>query len=249
MKTVYIMRHGKAVTRDNEAPDYDRTLIERGRNDAQRMAGKLKKKGIIPSLIVSSPAPRALETAKIIAEQCELPQNKIRTRKALYDQTANAMKTVIKGIDNELDSVMLVGHDPAFTEFALSNADGFTGLIPTSGVVGIEYKVDSWIEVAGEKGLLSLFMVPGKKGKEKTPKPSLKKIDKRLAEQVMSFLIELNKKTAGKMKKTVTISCSEIAKKFQKSMKNAAKSNKKNKPKKRKNAAKSKKKNTKKRKK
>ncbi len=84
MKTIYLVRHGKAVTRDTDTTDYERTLIERGETDSIKIAERLKNCMIKPSLIISSPAPRALATAKIFAKQLEYLQKKIAVSFSIY---------------------------------------------------------------------------------------------------------------------------------------------------------------------
>ena len=71
MKTVYLVRHGKAVLRDIDIPDFERVLTDRGSNDSNLIARKLKQEKVQPSVRFSSPAPRALQTAKILAKNLD----------------------------------------------------------------------------------------------------------------------------------------------------------------------------------
>ena len=67
MKRVVIVRHGKAVPYGYE-DDFNRDLQERGKNDADLVSSELMKRGVQPDLIISSPAKRALKTARIFAD-------------------------------------------------------------------------------------------------------------------------------------------------------------------------------------
>ena len=77
MKSLYIIRHAKSSWEDSSQPDFERGLSERGKRDASRMAKRLKEKEIHPDLMLSSPAKRALSTARRIAEVLNYPKNDI----------------------------------------------------------------------------------------------------------------------------------------------------------------------------
>ena len=68
MKLLYLVRHAKSSWRDDNLSDAERPLNKRGERDAPFMADLLQRKGINPDLMVSSPALRALSTAKIFAK-------------------------------------------------------------------------------------------------------------------------------------------------------------------------------------
>ena len=144
MKTIYLVRHGKAVSMDGSILDFDRTLLEQGEHDSMLVGKHLKELKIKPSLIITSPAARALKSAKLIAKQLDYRQKSIRTRKSFYEQSEDAILQIIHEIDTMHDSVMLVGHNPSFTDFAQNFAKGFKIDIPTGGVVGIKFKTNKW---------------------------------------------------------------------------------------------------------
>ena len=70
MKTLLILRHAKAVSKDPNLSDHDRPLDKVGENDALHMGKLMKDKDIIPSLIISSTAFRAKTTAELVAKGC-----------------------------------------------------------------------------------------------------------------------------------------------------------------------------------
>lgn len=79
MKTLFLIRHAKSSWDDPNKDDFDRPLNERGKRNAPFMGKLLKKENILPDLIISSPAKRAIATAKIIADETGYPKNKIHT--------------------------------------------------------------------------------------------------------------------------------------------------------------------------
>ena len=120
MKTLYLVRHAKAVSRGKPGPDFARPLSPRGKNDAQKMAKYVKKKGPSPDLLISSPAKRALRTARIFATVCCYPVARIATNAAIYEQSdeADMLLNIIQTVANSHQTIMIFGHDPLFTAFA-----------------------------------------------------------------------------------------------------------------------------------
>ena len=135
MKTLYLVRHAKAVERKADQEDFGRTLIKRGEKDAKQVAGHLADLRAKPDLILTSPASRALDTARIFAASLEYSSKRIRRRKALYDGPASTLYDILRTSGDDCDQVVLVGHDPALTDLASFLAPEFHRDIPTSGVV------------------------------------------------------------------------------------------------------------------
>lgn len=72
-KTLYLVRHAKSSWADMGLDDFDRPLNKRGLRDAPEMGKRLKKRKILPDVIISSPARRAINTAEIIAKEVGFP--------------------------------------------------------------------------------------------------------------------------------------------------------------------------------
>jgi len=64
-----ILRHGKAGDRHEGVPDEGRTLTKKGTRDIRRVSRWMARSGIMPDAILSSPLPRAKETAEIVADR------------------------------------------------------------------------------------------------------------------------------------------------------------------------------------
>lgn len=91
MKKIILIRHGKSAWDQPWLADHDRPLAERGLNDVPKMAKRLKKKGIIPDVILSSSALRAVDTAKITAEILGFPEEDIVFEENLYHASVSTM--------------------------------------------------------------------------------------------------------------------------------------------------------------
>ena len=144
MKTLTLVRHAKSSWKDTSLADRDRPLNKRGERDAPEMARRIAAAGIRPSLIVSSPAVRAWTTARIIADEIGYPREFLQRDKRLYLASVNAILDVIVAQDNGFNSLMIVGHNPGFTEFANYLVPGLTNNIPTAGVVSVQLDIDDW---------------------------------------------------------------------------------------------------------
>lgn len=127
--------------------DYERPLLDKGIKRTQAIAGFLLKKKVSPDLIVSSHAVRALETAKIIASKLKYPAEKIVINENLYFSGPEAMENILFGLDDELQHIMLVGHNPDMTNFANVFLTQKIDYLPTSGVVCVQFKTLHWSEV------------------------------------------------------------------------------------------------------
>ena len=114
MKTLILVRHGKSSW-EYSVGDKDRPLLERGINDALLVSDKFHDVGLEIDSIFSSPANRALHTAMIFCRQMYFPLDKFQITEQLYDFSGNEVLGFVKELDNKLETVMIFGHNHAFT--------------------------------------------------------------------------------------------------------------------------------------
>lgn len=223
MKTIYLVRHGKAASPGKGINDFRRPLLERAENDVRQVAKRLKERGVKPSLILTSPAIRAYASARLFARELGYRTRRIRTRKALYDlEDGEKFMDLIQIIGDNYDSIVLVGHNPSLTDFAWFLVQDFQEVIPTSGVVGIEFKSDSWKEIIPGQGELIFFEFP-EAAKEKShmrskgseaKEPPEKGLADRINESIRGVLKELEADST--IKKPLKKSLGKLARKFMK---------------------------------
>jgi len=218
MKTLFLVRHSKAVTRKANLPDFQRTLVKAGEKKCMSMAKKLKREGVTPDLMISSTANRALETAHLFAQNLNYPTHEIMVKDALYNEMSpEALLYVVRQVDDRYKSVMLFGHNPAFTDFASFLVRGFDQDIPKTGIVGIQFQKDSWKTIAKGSGKLEFFEYP--KRVTKTMKRLEGELRDELAQKAQDILEKVDTKLARKLKKQVAKSSDRIAKDFVKVLK------------------------------
>lgn len=149
-RTLLLVRHAKS-NRDGVAlPDEERPLADRGKRDAPMMGKRLAKRQVKPDLILSSPAHRALSTAEIIANELGYKAKDIVVDDRLYATDAETLLAVIGALSDKLKCVMLVGHNPEFTELAHRLSNEVT-LMPTCAVAQFTFESKSWSTIGAEK--------------------------------------------------------------------------------------------------
>jgi len=162
MKELYLMRHAKSDWSGNYVSDFERTLNKRGKKAAPLMGKVLHKMGIVPDLIVSSPATRAKLTAEAVAEALKYPLEKIVFVEAIYEASAKTLLEVVHALPESADRVLLVGHNPGMTDLVNRLGDAALENLPTAGVVGIGFDTDAWQKVQLHAGKVLFFEYPKK---------------------------------------------------------------------------------------
>ena len=127
------------------------------------MGKRLRKEPVLPKVIVSSPANRALTTARLVATEIDYPSLDIQEQQRLYHASEEVILEIIKTLDDSLDAVMVVGHNPGLTEFANALLDEEISNIPTAGLVGAKLNVHQWKDMRWGSGEMFLFEYPKKK--------------------------------------------------------------------------------------
>ena len=162
MKRLFLVRHAKSSWDDPSLDDIDRPLNNRGKKNAPEMGLRLRKQGIIPDLLISSPAKRAHSTARKISEAIGYPEKSILIDDRLYHGSSNSMLAILHELKKKINSAMLFGHNPGFTDFANTLCGINIYNIPTAGIVAIDFSVETWAEVDYSKGELVFFDYPKK---------------------------------------------------------------------------------------
>ena len=118
MKEVFLIRHAKSSWDRPSLSDRDRPLNTRGKRDAPFMSGMLAD--LFPSmdLIISSPAKRALTTAKYFASTYQIPKKEIKIVDNLYHGDPSDITQAIQSTDEKYYRIAIFGHNPGWTYFA-----------------------------------------------------------------------------------------------------------------------------------
>ena len=165
MSELYLLRHAKAVPQ-GDMRDTDRPLEERGRAGARSVAEWLKRQKIAPQLVLCSPAARTRETLAIVAEGfAKAPR--IDYDPGLYLAGAERLLDRIREIPDDVDRVMMIGHNPGLHELAqlLSDtnvgplADRLATNLATAGLARFEVNVE-WASLRRRGARLVALVTP-----------------------------------------------------------------------------------------
>ena len=159
-KRITLLRHAKSSWKDASLADRDRPLNRRGNKTAPDMGKRLAELGVRPSLLLTSPAKRARETARLIARELNYPLEFIQSESDLYLATPETILQIVARQDNGFNDVMLFGHNPGITELANRLGDRNIDNVPTCGMVGIELDVKEWTEIVAADGKTVFFDYP-----------------------------------------------------------------------------------------
>lgn len=157
MKTLILVRHGKSSW-EYSVGDKDRPLLQRGINDAHLVSDTFHESARKIDMIFSSPANRALHTAMIFCRQMYFPLHQFRITERLYDFSGDEVLQFVKELDNATDTVMIFGHNHAFTHIANSLGNTYIENVPTSGLVQLEFDVNEWASI--QKGITKQTIFP-----------------------------------------------------------------------------------------
>ena len=133
-KILYLVRHAKSSWKDATLGDMDRPLNKRGRRNSPDMGKRMLAQGHKPDLFISSPARRALSTARNLAQELGIDESEIVTDESLYISGAEGMQDVLERVHDRHRKVMMIGHNPDIT--FLMNRLGNTNIInmPTCAI-------------------------------------------------------------------------------------------------------------------
>jgi phosphohistidine phosphatase len=160
MKRVVIVRHAKSVPYGYD-DDFSRDLRDRGKNDAKLISSELSTQGTKPDIMISSPAKRALKTARIFAENLNFNKKNILEVDDIYEGlTTSGFLGLIQDLPEEKETAFIFGHNPGFHYFANNLLENFGGDMPTCSTVGIDFYVDSWKKIEARTGKKAFQFVP-----------------------------------------------------------------------------------------
>ena len=160
MKRVVIVRHAKAVPYGYE-DDFNRDLRDRGKKDAKRVSLECKNRGIVPDIMISSPAKRALKTARIFAENLNYEKSQITINEDIYEgMTTGEFIDMIRLLPENAGNAFFFGHNPEFFYYVTHLLKHYNQDMPTCATIGIDFTVEKWKQVAARNGVMSLRITP-----------------------------------------------------------------------------------------
>jgi phosphohistidine phosphatase len=163
MKTLLLLRHAKSSWDSPAARDFDRPLSGRGERDAPKVGKALKQSGVEVDLVVSSPAQRARQTADAVLGAAKY-KGPVKFDENIYEAAVGDLLAVVRGLPDDDETVMLIGHNPGFEELlgtlcGAPTASASTRM-PTAALAMVELDSDRWRDVDAGAGTLCWMLVP-----------------------------------------------------------------------------------------
>jgi len=134
---IVLIRHVKSDWSADKT-DFDRPIREDRKADALKIAQALKAKGIAPGLMITSPAKRTLQTAKLLAKALDYTSSKIEHAESIYESTSEELWRVIQLPRPKVNSLFIICHNPAITDFINSYTNARIDNVPTCGCAVLE---------------------------------------------------------------------------------------------------------------
>lgn len=146
MKRLTLMRHARAELKHSKpVADFERPLDRRGVAEIANMSERLLSQELIPDLILTSPALRAVQSAESVARTLGLAMRRVQRDDRLYLATAEELLAVLRDLGPQVAHAMLVGHNPGLTELARRlTADPSLGELATAAVATMSFDATSW---------------------------------------------------------------------------------------------------------
>jgi phosphohistidine phosphatase len=145
LRQLTLVRHAHAQPHDRELEDFERRLDKRGRHEARDIAARARDLGLRPDHLISSPADRAIETARELAKALEFPLHRIRSDDRVYLAEREQLVAILRAAPPTTRHVLLVGHNPGLSRLAAWVTDDESlGELPTAALVSARGELDRW---------------------------------------------------------------------------------------------------------
>lgn len=146
-KTLIIMRHAKTEPFSDSGTDFTRQLTEQGLQMAGKMGERLVAGGWQPQAVYCSPATRTQQTLQAVSAHWPGTPPVIRQADAIYMASAGDILSLIQELPEELQSVMLVGHNPAFHEVTQILSGNVLAKFSPGTIAILQGEIPVWSEI------------------------------------------------------------------------------------------------------
>jgi phosphohistidine phosphatase len=149
MKRLTLVRHAHAKVQAAPVTDFERPLSRRGKAEAKATGLSLFEEGLLPDILIASPARRALQTAEILARELQITERHVRHDDVLYLATPDALLKVIHATGPRIEHLLIIGHNPGVS--ALANAlapQAKLGEFATAAACTMDFDVRTWPAVS-----------------------------------------------------------------------------------------------------
>ncbi|MFJ3234146.1 SixA phosphatase family protein [Streptomyces sp. NPDC086787] len=166
LRRLVVLRHAKSAWPDG-VPDHERPLAARGRRDAPAAGAALVETDCLPDLVLCSTAVRARRTWALASAEWGTPPP-VRHDPRLYAADAQELLDVVREVPPEVETLLLVGHNPGLEQLVLALAggdlddalDAVRTKFPTSAIAVLAWHGTGWPTLGPGAALLTSMTVP-----------------------------------------------------------------------------------------
>jgi phosphohistidine phosphatase len=159
-KHLFLLRHAQSADKQMGQNDKQRELTPKGIKESMLTGTYLQKSGVALDAIISSSATRTVATTQIVSDAMRSDSDKIAYEDQLYDASLRTFLDVINSLDDHLEQVMCVGHNPTISYLAEFLSNSAFGEMATGGLAIIKFDIVSWNKVAKGTGELVRYVYP-----------------------------------------------------------------------------------------
>ena len=147
MKTIYLLRHAEAEKR-SDLSDIERPLTGLGALEVLNLSKKLQNENMSFDLVLCSPAKRTRETCQLFLENSSI-NNSFTVDELLYNSVIENFLQIVKGLNKDVGSILIVSHNPTISEFAnfLLKPSESQLSFGTASLAKLELNIDSWDKI------------------------------------------------------------------------------------------------------
>ncbi|MDH3662842.1 MAG: histidine phosphatase family protein [Alphaproteobacteria bacterium] len=171
MRRLLLLRHAKSSWDRADLDDMSRPLAPRGRKAAPLIGRHISGRDLVPALVLCSTAERARQTLELVVAEWERAVGdgaKVEMRASLYLASVGELLSAIRRLDDDIESVMMIGHNPGMAILASQLAatgdpealKTMAAKFPTAALAVLDFEVSSWQAVGPGTGGLQSFVRP-----------------------------------------------------------------------------------------
>ena len=160
MKTLILLRHGKSDWDADYVGDHQRPLAKRGQKASIKVGRFLARTNEVPELVLCSTALRTQETLELAMDAGEWTDVDVKYDNTIYHAGYDQMLRSLAALPDDVERVMVVGHEPTTSLLAGQLIGGAFINFPTAGIVRIDLNLDHWKSCRSGVGTLIWHIIP-----------------------------------------------------------------------------------------
>lgn len=167
MRRLMLLRHAKTERTAPSGLDRDRRLDERGLIEAPEMGRYMARHGLVPQVMLVSPATRARESAQLVGAQFSPEPTLLQIADLYAADASDLLRIVQEETPAKAQTAVIIGHNPGLHEFAATLAArgdpkiaALADNFPTAALAVIDFTAAAWPKIALYTGRIERFVSP-----------------------------------------------------------------------------------------